>query len=94
VEEVDIINDYLLGQNYPNPFNPSTVIKFSIPQNEFVIIDIYSALGEKVYSLVNGEFEAGQHYVEFVNEYFSSGLYFYKMVAGNYSETKKLILLK
>ena len=85
---------YSLSQNYPNPFNPSTVINFSIPQNEFVTIDIYNALGEKVYSLVNEQIEAGVHSVEFVNENLSSGIYFYKMVAGNFSETKKLILLK
>ena len=59
-----------------------------------MIINIYSALGEKVHSLVNREFEAGGHSIEFINKNFSSGIYFYKMVAGNFSETKKLILLK
>jgi hypothetical protein len=92
--DVTIPIEFALEQNYPNPFNPSTVINFSIPQNKFVNINIYSTLGEKVYSLVNEEFEAGTHSVEFINENLSSGIYFYKMVAGNFSETKKLVLLK
>jgi hypothetical protein len=94
VEEDVIPFKFILEQNYPNPFNPSTVINFSIPKNEFVIINVYSALGEKVHSLVSREFEAGRHSVEFINKNFSSGIYFYKMIAGNFSETKKLILLK
>jgi len=85
---------YTLSQNYPNPFNPKTVINFSIPHNEFVIINIYNSLGEKVHSLVNREFEAGAHSINFVNENISSGIYFYKMFAGSFSDTKKLVLLK
>ncbi len=94
VDEIYSPASYSLSQNYPNPFNPSTVINFSIPQNEFVKINIYNALGETVLSLINREFEAGTHSVNFVNERLSSGIYFYKMIAGSFSNTKKLILLK
>jgi len=94
LDEIYSPESHSLSQNYPNPFNPSTIVNFSIPQNEFVKINIYNALGETVLSLINREFEAGIHSVNFVNENLSSGIYFYKMIAGSFSNTKKLILLK
>ena len=90
---------FSLEQNYPNPFNPSTTIKYSIPASEFVTLKIYDVLGNEVASLVNEEKPAGTYEVEFNShsdegQNLSSGFYFYKMQAGSYTQTKKLILMK
>ncbi len=77
-----------------NPFNPVTNIKFSLPQGEKVKINIYNSLGEKVLSLVDNEYEAGVYKVELNASGFSSGIYFYSITAGNFSQTKKMVLIK
>ncbi len=85
---------YNLSQNYPNPFNPSTSIKFSLQNNEFVTIKIYDVLGKEIYTLVNEELKAGSYTKTWNAEGISSGVYFYKLQTGKLSETKKMILLR
>ncbi|MCW9097668.1 MAG: T9SS type A sorting domain-containing protein [Ignavibacteriaceae bacterium] len=85
---------YALGQNYPNPFNPSTKISYSIPVEGFVNLDVYNSIGQKVASLVNENKTAGTYEVNFDAAKLSSGIYFYKIASGNFTETKKMILMK
>ncbi len=100
VNSVTAVNDeivpkeFKVWQNYPNPFNPSTVIKFAIPVRENVKIAVYDVLGRKVADLVNSEMNAGIHQVVFNAENLSTGIYFYKVQAGNRLEVRKMILLK
>ena len=89
-----IPNNFILEQNYPNPFNPSTTIMYSIPNSEFVTLKIYDVLGNELATLVNEEKPAGNYEVDFNAAGFSSGIYFYKLQAGNFVQTKKMILLK
>ena len=83
-----------LVQNYPNPFNPSTTIKFSIPSESHVNLKIYDMLGREVRTLLNEEKVPGNYSVNFIAGNLPSGVYFYKLTAGNYTDAKKLILLK
>ena len=85
---------YALEQNFPNPFNPSTTINFSIPVEGFVTLDIYNAIGQKVASIVNETKSAGTYRVDFDAATLTSGIYFYKISVGNFTETKKMILMK
>ncbi len=99
---VDVPSQYTLGQNYPNPFNPSTIIPFAIPQNSHVVIKIYDVQGQEVGTLVDRPMDAGWYSVTFDasalgsrnNSTLSSGVYFYRLMAGNFVETKKLVLLR
>ena len=86
--------EYQLNQNYPNPFNSKTNIKYQIPNTGIVKIIIYDLLGREVKTLVNEYKQAGIYQVSFNAEGLASGIYFYKMTAGDFSETKKLILIK
>lgn len=88
------IAGYRLEQNYPNPFNPKTVINYSIPSRENVSIVVYDVLGNEVASLVNKRQEAGNYAVEWSGEKFSSGVYYYKITAGEFVETRKMTLIK
>lgn len=90
----EIPQSYSLSQNYPNPFNPSTNIKFQLPGQSFVNIIIFDNLGREISTLVNQELNAGTYKVSWTATNFPSGVYFYKLTAGSYSETKKMILLK
>ena len=83
-----------LSQNYPNPFNPSTVIKYQIPQNSFVNINVYDVLGNQVRTLVREDKAAGSYSVKFDASNIPSGVYFYTIQAGAFSQTKKMILMK
>lgn len=85
---------FALEQNYPNPFNPSTMIKYSIPQDGFVNLFIYNLLGEKVATLVNNIQKAGRYEVNFDAGSFASGVYFYSIEAGSYKSVKKMLLMK
>jgi len=85
---------YELDQNYPNPFNPSTTIRFSIPAGEFVSLKIYNSIGEQVADLVNEELPTGNYTVNWNAENVSSGMYFYTLKTSDFSDTKKMILLK
>ncbi|MBK7867747.1 MAG: T9SS type A sorting domain-containing protein [Ignavibacteriales bacterium] len=88
------INSYTLGQNYPNPFNPVTVICFTLPTAGNVTLTVYNSLGEAVKTLLNTSKEAGYHEVHFTANDLPSGLYFYKLQAGPFTETKKMLLVK
>jgi hypothetical protein len=85
--------EFHLDQNYPNPFNPSTNINYSIPQSGLVSLKVYDVLGKEVATLVNEEKTAGSYEVEFNALQLSSGIYFYKLQAGSFVETKKMILI-
>ncbi|MHB9010653.1 MAG: T9SS type A sorting domain-containing protein [Ignavibacteriaceae bacterium] len=90
----NVPDGFSLSQNYPNPFNPTTSINYSIPKASFVSIKVYDVLGNEVALLVNEEKPAGNYGVTFDAGKLSSGVYFYKMQAGNFVETKKLIVMK
>jgi hypothetical protein len=90
----EIPNSISLSQNYPNPFNPSTTIRYSIPISEFVTLKIYDVLGNEIVILVNEDKPAGSYEVEFDAAVLVSGIYFYKLQAGNFIEMKKMILMK
>jgi hypothetical protein len=89
-----IPTEYGLGQNYPNPFNPTTTIKYQIPNASHVTIKIYDVLGREVATLVDGREEAGYKSVTWDARDVPSGIYFYRLIAGNYIQTRKLILVK
>jgi hypothetical protein len=94
----EIPEDFKLFQNYPNPFNPISKIKYQISKTHFknqkVILSIYNVLGEEIAVLVNKEQEAGYYEVEFDGTNYPSGVYFYKLTVGEYSETKKMVLVR
>ena len=83
-----------LDQNYPNPFNPSTSISFTLPSSGMTRMSVYDITGKEVAVLVNGELASGKHSVQFNAGQLSSGLYFYTLTANNYTETKKMMLVK
>ena len=85
---------YDLSQNYPNPFNPSTQIRFSIPKAEMVKLAVYDILGKEVRTLINENRAAGTYNVDFNGAGLSSGIYFYRLTAGEFSEVKKMTLIK
>ncbi len=85
---------YAIGQNYPNPFNPVTVIKFQLPQPEDVSIKVFDLLGREVAVLLDERKEPGYYEVSFDGGNMASGLYFYRIKAGSFTETKKMILIK
>jgi len=87
-------SDFSLSQNYPNPFNPKTIINYQLSMFNFVSIKVYDVLGNEVASLVNGKQNAGYYSVEFDGSGFASGVYFYKLEAGEFSETKRMVILK
>ncbi|GIK60066.1 MAG: T9SS type A sorting domain-containing protein [Ignavibacteriota bacterium] len=99
----ETLSGFLLEQNYPNPFNPSTVIRYQLPVTGFVTLKVYDVLGNEVATLVNEEKPAGSYEVEFSvgqsatggsSPDIASGIYFYKLQAGSFVETKKMLLLK
>ena len=85
---------FVLMQNYPNPFNPSTKIKFSLPKPETVKIEVYDIIGQKIQTLLNKTMPAGYHEVQFNGQNLSSGIYLYRIKAGEWSEVRKMILLR
>ncbi len=89
-----LISNYKLEQNYPNPFNPSTTINYEVPSSGRVVLKVYDILGREVESLVNENKSAGKYSVSFNADKLASGVYFYKMQAGQYYSIKKMILLK
>jgi len=97
-EEVLVDNpapvDFALQQNFPNPYNPATTITYNLPIKSKIDLVVYNTLGEILIQLVNAEKEAGQHSVEFNAIGLPSGIYFYKLQAGDFIETKKMVLLR
>jgi photosystem II stability/assembly factor-like uncharacterized protein len=92
--DINSVNEFKLEQNYPNPFNPNTVISYQLPVNSNVTLKVYDVLGNEVATLVNEEKPAGRYEVDFTASSLTSGVYFYKLAAGNYLVTKKMILMK
>jgi photosystem II stability/assembly factor-like uncharacterized protein len=89
-----IPDKYFLFQNYPNPFNPATNIKFAIPKNEFVKITVFDMLGKELETLVNEQLQSGTYETNWNASNYPSGVYFYKLSAGDFSETKMMLLIK
>jgi hypothetical protein len=95
IQNNDIITlDFSLHQNYPNPFNPGTKIKYSVPQASKVQFKVFDVLGNEIETLVNEEKSAGNYSVEFNAANLPSGVYFYRLIAGDFTSTKKMLLLK
>jgi hypothetical protein len=92
--EIAVPDNFELSQNYPNPFNPSTLISFSIPTSGFITLKVYDVLGNEVATLVNEEKQPGVYEITWNAENISSGIYLYQLKAGNFTQTKKLILMK
>jgi hypothetical protein len=87
-------NSFYLYQNSPNPFNPNTVISYQLPVTIKVLLKVYDILGKEIATLVNEQKTSGSYEVEFKADNLTSGTYFYKLQAGNFIETKKMILLR
>jgi len=85
---------FVLAQNYPNPFNPSTTIKFSIPQSSNVTLKIFNTLGQEVSTLINQNMESGLHTINFDASQLNSGIYFYRLDADQFSQVRKMTLIK
>lgn len=85
---------FSLQQNHPNPFNPSTEIRFSLPRHVHVTLKVFDVNGREVATLVDGEMTTGNHAVTFSPSHTASGLYFYKLTAGKFSQTRKAVLLR
>jgi len=96
VEQTDpeVPGEFSLEQNYPNPFNPATVIQFSLPQTAEVQLKVYDMLGREVATLINEQKSAGSYQVNFDAASLSSGVYFYRIVAGNFVETRSMTFVK
>lgn len=100
--EIPFVNEFSLSPNYPNPFNPSTLISYRLPVIGFVTLKVFDILGREVATLVNEEKPAGEYEVEFnaaslpsrSGSALTSGIYFYQLKAGQYSETKKMVLIR
>jgi hypothetical protein len=98
-KEIEVVintipNSYVLYQNYPNPFNPTTTITYQIPQAGLVTLKVYDAIGTEVATLVNQQREAGSYNITFNASKLNSGVYFYTLRSGDFTATKKLILVK
>ncbi len=100
IQDTDVLpTDFGLEQNYPNPFNPNTTFDFALPRQSAVQIDIFNVLGQKIKTLADGEYEAGHYSVNWdgtddIGSSAATGIYFYRMNAGDFQDTKKLMLLK
>ncbi len=92
--DINIPVEYKLDQNYPNPFNPSTTIEYSVPVSGHVLLKVFNVLGKELFSLVNENKDAGNYKVEFNADKLGSGFYIYQIHAGNFVQTKKMILIK
>jgi len=90
----NVVKTFELSQNYPNPFNPTTTIRFTIPEKSLVTLKVFDMLGREVSTLVNEVKDAGTHTVKFAGKDLPSGMYLYTITAGNYTATKKMMLVK
>jgi photosystem II stability/assembly factor-like uncharacterized protein len=93
-ETTAVPHEYLLGQNFPNPFNPATTIRYGLPKAEVVLLKVLNSLGQEVLVLLNGEQHPGYHEVRFDGSNLPSGMYFYRIQAGPFRETKRLLLIR
>jgi hypothetical protein len=88
------VTDFRLEQNYPNPFNPSTLIKFSLPESQNVVLEVFDITGRNVATLISGKVLKGNNSIQFSAGNLPSGIYFYKLTAKNFSESKRMVLVK
>jgi hypothetical protein len=93
-DEIDVPVTYSLAQNYPNPFNASTTIKYTLPNEGYVTIDVFDIMGRRIETLVSNHQSAGSHSVTWNAESVSSGIYLYRIQAGDYTESKRCNLIK
>jgi len=93
-EAVVLPESFSLDRAYPNPFNPTTTLSFAIPIDSEVFLSVYNLQGREIVSLINGNIEAGYHSVVWDANSYASGVYFVKMVAGDFVNTQKLMLIK
>jgi hypothetical protein len=89
-----IPQNFRLEQNYPNPFNPSTTIRYSLPERGEIELVVYDALGKQIETLISGDHDAGVYEVDFDATGLTSGVYFYQIKSGSFTETRKLVLMK
>ncbi|NQT61995.1 MAG: T9SS type A sorting domain-containing protein [Candidatus Marinimicrobia bacterium] len=94
IDDIETPATYSLSRNYPNPFNPSTIINYEIGQSELVKLTVYNVLGQEVMVLVNDVQQAGAHEIQFQAGALASGIYMYRLEAGNFTSTHKMILMK
>ncbi len=94
IGEINSLDSYELYQNYPNPFNTTTKIKFGIPENTRVKIEVFNILGERVEEIVNKDLEVGYHEIRFNANGFASGVYFYRIETSKFNDVKKMVILK
>lgn len=94
VNNQNTVREYKLYQNYPNPFNPKTVISYQLVVNSFSTLKIYDILGHEVATLINEQLKPGNYEVEWDGTNYPSGIYFYKLITGDYTDTKKMVLVK
>ncbi|MEE9450443.1 MAG: T9SS type A sorting domain-containing protein, partial [Ignavibacteriaceae bacterium] len=92
--ESGVLQEYQLSQNYPNPFNPTTTIEYSLPEQSNVKIVIYDVLGNQLDVLFSGESSAGTHSITWNADSYASGIYFYRMYTNNFTQVKKMLLMK
>ncbi len=92
--DLDLPSDFSLKQNYPNPFNPSSTIQFGLPEASFVRLEVFNMLGQRVSELVNEQLPTGYHSVRFDASSLASGIYIYRIQAGSFVQTKKMMLIK
>lgn len=93
-ESANIPTNFSISQNYPNPFNPTTKINFAVPKQAFVTIKVFDVTGREIATLINGMTTAGYHSVDFNASAFASGVYFYRIEAADFSDTKRMMLIK
>jgi hypothetical protein len=93
-DKVALPRAFQLNQNYPNPFNPSTTIRYGLPGRSYLTLTVFNTLGQQVVVLQNGEQEAGYHEVKFDGSRLSGGVYFYRLQAGSFVQTCKLLLVR
>ncbi len=93
-EVASIPEEFILHQNYPNPFNPVTIIKFSVPVKSDISLVLYNVIGEQIRVFIDEEKSAGTYEIEFNAEQLPSGIYLYRLLAGSFVETKKMVLMK
>ena len=92
--EAAIPKEFQLAQNYPNPFNPSTTFEYSITKSSHVVLEVFNVLGQSVARVVDGQLNAGSYRVTYDASHLSSGVYLYRLTAGDFVQTKKMVLMK
>ena len=90
----EVPSAYSLGQNFPNPFNPTTNIRYALPKSGMVKLVVFDALGREVETLVNESQQAGKYETKFSGSALTSGVYFYKLSVGDFTETKRMLMIK